>query len=81
MNDILLADSDKDVLEKKFKVTQIILNTGHYRLLQKKIQREVSLSCFGYKFNQHKIQPSMQVRPSKQDTQSPYTSVQRYKCL
>jgi hypothetical protein len=57
MDVILLADSDKDVLENMFKVTQRILPCWGLQIAPEKIQRGGSFSYLGYKINQQKIPP------------------------
>ena len=57
MDDIFLADSDKDVLENMLKVTQKVLPCWGLQFTPEKIQRGDSLSYLGYKINQQKNQP------------------------
>lgn len=56
MDDILLADSDKDVLRSMFKVTQRILACWVLQIAPEKIQRGDSFSYLGYKINQQQQQ-------------------------
>lgn len=51
MDDILMADSDTDTLEKEFCLV------GDCKLLLKKIQRGYSINYLGYKIGLQKIQP------------------------
>ena len=51
MDDILLADSDKDVLEKMFKETKRILPCMGLQIAPEKIQRGGSFSYLGYKIS------------------------------
>jgi hypothetical protein len=55
-DDIGLADSEKDVLESMFKVTQLILPCWGLKIApEKKIQRRNSVSYLGYKISQQKF--------------------------
>lgn len=54
MDDILLADSDKDVLENMFKMTQRILPCWGLQIAPEKIQRVHSINYLGYKISQQK---------------------------
>lgn len=56
MDDILLADSDKDVLRSMFKVTQKILPCWVLRIAPEKIQRGDAFSYLDYKINQQQQQ-------------------------
>jgi hypothetical protein len=52
MDDILLANSDKGVLENMFMVTQRILLWWVLWIAPEKIQRGDSVNYLGYKINQ-----------------------------
>lgn len=55
MDDILLSDSDRDVLENTFKVTQRILPCWGLQIALEKIQRGDILSYLCYKISQQKF--------------------------
>lgn len=54
MDDVLLADSDKDTLEKMFKGTQRIPPCWGLQIAPEKIQRVDSINYLDYKINQQK---------------------------
>lgn len=54
MDDVLLADSDKDTLEKMFKRTQRILPCWGLQTAPEKIQRVHFINYSGYKISQQK---------------------------
>lgn len=54
MDDVLLADSDKDTLEKMFKEIQRILPCWGLQIVPENIQRVDSINYLGYKISQQK---------------------------
>ena len=69
MDDILLADSNINTLEKIFEGVRRILPTWGLQIAPEKIQRGDSINYLGYKINQQKIRPQkVQIRRDRLKT-------------
>ena len=69
MDDILLADSNIDTLERIFEEVNRILPPQGLQTAPQKIQRAASINYLGYKISQQKLRPQkVQIRRDRLKT-------------